>query len=239
MICAANVICHIPDLDGLIKGIDFFLSDRGVFVFEEPYLGSVFKKVSYDQIYDEHIYIFSITSIKKIFEDYGFELFKAEPQITHGGSMRYHIRRKKNNLMEKIVKELIEQEKLEKLDSIESCLQFKQNCEKSRENTLRKLDNFKKKGLRISGYAATSKSTTILNYCNIGTKYIDTIYDTTPEKIGTFSPGMHIPIRDHSEFNKLLPDIAYLFAWNHKEEIMNKEKNFSENGGLWFSHVDL
>ena len=62
--------------------------------FEEPYIGSMFKKVSYDQIYDEHIFIFSATAIKNIFKLYDFELVDVLPQITHGGSMRYVIKRK-------------------------------------------------------------------------------------------------------------------------------------------------
>ena len=161
LICAANVICHIPDLNNLIKSIDTFLSDEGIFVFEEPYLGSMFEKASYDQIYDEHIYIFSVSSIKKLFEDYGFELFLAEPQITHGGSMRYFIRRKSEKHTNSYIGNLIENEKIKKLDNIESCLNFKKNCENSKEKIINKLNSFKKKGLKISGYAATSKSTTI------------------------------------------------------------------------------
>ena len=63
LICAANVISHIPNLNDLVKGIDLLLSERGVFVFEEPYLGSMLKKVSYDQIYDAHLFIFSLDLI--------------------------------------------------------------------------------------------------------------------------------------------------------------------------------
>ena len=66
VICAANVICHIPDLKKIILLVDKLLSSKGVFVFEEPYLASMFSKVSYDQIYDEHIFMFSLISIKKI-----------------------------------------------------------------------------------------------------------------------------------------------------------------------------
>ena len=58
----------------------------------------------------------------------------------------------------------------------------------------------------------------------------------TPEKIGKFSPGSHIPIVDMSHFQKFAPDVAYLFAWNHKDEIFKKEKNYN---GKWFSHVTL
>ena len=60
LICAANVISYIPNLNDLMKGLDILISKKGVFVFEEPYLGSMFKKISYDQIYDAHIYIFSL-----------------------------------------------------------------------------------------------------------------------------------------------------------------------------------
>ena len=94
IICASNVICHIPDLKDLILTIDELLSKKGLFIFEEPYLGSMFKKVSYDQIYDEHIFIFSVNSVKKIFNLYNLELIDILPQTTHGGSMRYVISRK-------------------------------------------------------------------------------------------------------------------------------------------------
>ena len=70
LICASNVICHVPNLNNLIEAVDLLLSKDGVFVFEEPYLGSMFEKVSYDQIYDEHIFMFSATSISKIFSKF-------------------------------------------------------------------------------------------------------------------------------------------------------------------------
>ena len=235
LICASNVICHVPDLNNLIEAVDLLLNKDGIFVFEEPYLGSMFEKVSYDQIYDEHIFIFSASSISKIFAKFNFFLIEAIPQITHGGSMRYVLKRFKNSENENL-KKIFNYENEKNLNKIDSCLKFKKNCELSRENILNKIKTFKDKGKTICGYAATSKSTTILNYCNIGTNYIDFICDTTKEKIGKFSPGKHIPIKDMNYFHKNMSDCIYLFAWNHKEEIFNKEKNFK---GEWFSHVSL
>ncbi len=233
---ASNCICHIPDLNNLIQGVDLLLSKNGTFIFEEPYLGSMIEKTSYDQIYDEHIFMFSISSISKIFKLYDFELVDALPQITHGGSMRYVIKRKNVGDISKNLKNLVDLEKAKKIDSIESCLNFKKNCESSKKSILNKLNKLKSSGKKISGYAATSKSTTILNYCQIDNTMIDYICDTTPEKIGKFSPGMHIPIVDMKHFNENMPDAAYLFAWNHKDEILKKETRFS---GEWFSHVEI
>jgi len=239
IICASNVICHIPDLKELILTVDKLLGKKGLFIFEEPYLGSMFEKISYDQIYDEHIYMFSITAIKKIFKLYNFDIIDAIPQSTHGGSMRYVLSRKGEHSISKNVEKRLNMEKNKKLDKLESCLQFKKNCEESKKKIYDKLIEYKKKGKKICGYAATSKSTTILNYCNIGKDIISFICDTTKDKIGKFSPGTHIPIMPVSYFHNNLPDIAYLFAWNHREEIFEKEKDFMKKGGKWISHVSI
>ena len=236
LICAANVICHVPDLNDLIQAVCLMLNKSGLFVFEEPYLGSMFEKISYDQIYDEHIFIFSVTSISKIFKLFDMELVDVFPQTTHGGSMRYITGRKNIHKISDNVNTLLEKEKLKNLDNISSCNKFKNNCELSKIKTRKSLLKFKDNNYKIAGYAATSKSTTILNYCNINSKIIDYICDTTPEKIGKFSPGTHIPIVDMYHFKKFNPDVAYLFAWNHKDEILKKEKNYK---GKWFSHVAL
>ena len=239
IICASNVICHIPNLKDLILTIDELLSKKGLFIFEEPYLGSMFKKVSYDQIYDEHIFIFSINSVKKIFNLYNFELIDILPQTTHGGSMRYVISRKNEYDINKNVIKGLENENENNLHNLKSCLKFKKDCEISKDKITSKLKKFKNDGKQICGYAATSKSTTILNYCDLDRNIINFICDTTEEKIGKFSPGSHIPIVSISHFHNNLPDIAYLFAWNHKDEIFAKEEKFAKNGGKWISHVSI
>tara|TARA_B100000029_G_C17582522_1_gene960063 strand:- start:1149 stop:2351 length:1203 start_codon:yes stop_codon:yes gene_type:complete len=237
IICAANVICHVPDLVDLIKGIDVLLSRDGIFVFEEPYLGSMLKKISYDQIYDAHVFMFSILSVRKVFQKFDFELIDAHPQITHGGSMRYVVGRKNTKRISPKIESLLREEVNMNMDSLDAYIKFKKKCELSRENFKKKILAYKDQKKRICGYAASAKSSTVLNYSKIGSETIDFIADSTEEKIGKFSPGMHIPIVSIDEFRKQKPDVAILFAWNHKNEILEKEKKFSKEGGIWTSHV--
>ena len=237
VICAANVICHVPDLVDLIKGVDALLSKDGVFIFEEPYLASMLKKTSYDQIYDAHVFMFSVLSVQKIFHQFNFDLIDVHPQITHGGSMRYVVARKGVKSISSKIKLIIKEELSMKMDTIEAYIKFKKQCELSKENFTKKISKYKNDGKKICGYAATAKSSTVLNYCEIGRDIIDFIADSTEEKVGKFSPGMHIPIVSIEEFHNQKPDIAILFAWNHKKEILEKEKNFSKQGGIWLSHV--
>ena len=238
IISAANVICHVPDLNDLIKGVDCLLNREGLFIFEEPYLGSMYEKTSYDQIYDEHIFMFSVSSIQKIFKMFNFDLINVLPQKTHGGSMRYVIGRLGVHKINKNVIKLLKKEKKNNIDSIKGCLNFKKKCEISKKKLQKIINVIKKKGKKIAGYAATSKSTTILNYCGISNKDIDFICDTTPNKINTFTPGTHIPIVTVDYFKKHIPDYTFLFAWNHKREIFKKEKKIL-NKTKWFAHINL
>lgn len=236
-ITAANVICHIPDINEFAESISNTLDDNGVFVFEEPYLGSMIEKNSYDQIYDEHVYIFSALSVQSIFSNFGMELFDLKHQSTHGGSMRYFLCKKGKKIIDKSVENVLLKEKEQNLNKNDVFLKFKQNIEKSKIDLKNLLNQIKKNNKLVAGYAATSKSTTILNYCDIDEGLMPCIFDTTPSKINKFSPGKHIPIKDHKYFQEAKLDYAFLFAWNHYEEIKKKEHEFISKNGKWITHV--
>ena len=90
-IYAANVICHIPDILDVMAAAKILLKTGGFFVFEDPYLGSMLSKGSFDQIYDEHTYIFSLESVREFGAQSGLKLVDCEWLPTHGGSMRYYL----------------------------------------------------------------------------------------------------------------------------------------------------
>ena len=187
--------------------------------------------------YRHIVFIFSALSVSNIFSPYGFELIDLLPQQTHGGSMRYVLARKGKRTISSKVVEILAEEKAAGLHLPETYEQFRNNCELSKNRLVRLLTEEKAAKRRVVGYAATSKSTTILNYCNIGTDLIEFISDTTPIKQGKFSPGMHIPVMPYEAFSANYPDTALLFAWNHLKEITEKEKTFAAQGGRWLTHI--
>lgn len=234
---AANVMCHIPDILDVVKGIRKLLKPTGVVIFEDPYLGDVVAKTSYDQIYDEHVFLFSALSIQHLFGLQGMELIDVQPQKSHGGSMRYVLAHEGAFTVKPSVSELIAQEMTQGLNRLDTFKTFGANVHRSRVNLLSLLKEVKLKGKRVAGYGATSKSTTILNYCGIGPDIIEFISDTTPIKQDKHTPGMHIPVVPYEIFKSNPPDYAVLFAWNHAEEIMAKEKEFMAAGGRWIVYV--
>ena len=236
VIFAANAFCHIPNMNNVLKAIDIILKDDGFLIFEDPYLGDVLNKVSYDQIYDEHIFIFSVISVEKIFQRIGYTLVDVLPLNTHGGSMRYIVKKSSNALKSSNLNYYKNLEIKNNYHKFNTYLNFKYNCEKLKIKFKTKLLELKDRKKKVYGYGATSKSTTILNYCDINQDLISYIIDTSPTKIWKFSPGKHIPILPYDLFKKNFPDVYVLFAWNHSTEIKNKEKEYSKKG-KWITHL--
>jgi methylation protein EvaC len=234
---AANVMCHLSNINSVVEGIQRLLKPTGILVFEEPYLGEVIETTAYDQLYDEHVFLFSAHSVKFLFEQFEMELIDIAPQPTHGGSMRYTVAHKGQHSVTQTVTQQLQKETLLGLCEPSTYKKFKESCEKSRDQLVSLLESIAKRGETVAGYAATSKSTTVLNYCGIGSSLVSYICDTTPIKHSRLSPGMHIPVRPDHEFHDDYPDYALLFAYNHKNEIFQKEKAFSKQGGRWILYV--
>lgn len=234
---AANVMCHIPYLHSVVEGIKILVKPDGIVAFEDPYLGDVIQKTSYDQLYDAHVFLFSVSAINCLFGQHDMEVIEVEPQKTHGGSMRYIIAHKGARPVGSSVREQLRLEEELGLGQASTYEEFRKRCEKSRGDLRQLLTRLKQEGKRVVGYAASAKSTTVCNYCQITPELLDSICDTTPIKQGRQSPGMHIPVVPYEQFSVSFPDYALLFGWNHYEEIMAKEESFRRAGGKWILHV--
>ncbi|PIN90854.1 hypothetical protein COU60_00735 [Candidatus Pacearchaeota archaeon CG10_big_fil_rev_8_21_14_0_10_34_76] len=232
-----NVFLNIIDINDFLEGITEILEEDGVFITEDPYLMDILEKTSYDQIYDEHIWYFSLTSLSNILRKHNLEIFDAEKQWTHGGSMRVFISRVGKYRKTERLFSYLEEERNRGIESLQTYLDFARNVEKSKLELQNLVKSLKSQGKKIVGYAAASKGTIVLNYCNIGTETIDYISDSTPFKQGTYSPGKHIPIVSPEVFHEdKTVDYALLSAWNHADEIMQKEQDFVNRGGRFIVH---
>lgn len=237
VISAANVMCHIPNIREMADAISLLLKPGGVLLFEDPYLGDVVQKSSYDQIYDEHVFLFSAMSVTEIFKPVGLQLIDVEFLATHGGSMRYTLGRPGQRPVEDSVPATIAREQAQGLHRTETYLELASRVQQSAFDLHELLTDLRVKGRSVAAYGATSKSTTVYNYAKITSDLIEYICDNTPTKIGKLSPGVHIPIVPETAFAENAPDVAFLGAWNHETEIRASNQWFEKGDGRWVSHV--
>lgn len=238
IITGTNVMCHIPYIHSVFEGVEELLKPSGVLVFEDPYIGDIVNRVSYDQIYDEHAFYFSAYSVSYLAKMHGLELVDVYHQDVHGGSMRYVIAPINQREVTERTKELIRKEEEMGLHMLSTYIRLAERIDENRKDLVNLLKRLKEEGKRVVGYGATSKSTTVTNYCQITPDLVEFISDTTPIKQNKMSPGMHIPVRSYEEYKKNYPDYALLFAWNHGKEIIEKEEDFRAHGGKFIQYVD-
>ncbi len=237
LIYSANCICHIQDLDDCFSAVANLLSDDGVFVFEDPSLLRMLERGSYDQIYDEHAHVFSVIALDNILRRNGMKVFRVDNLSVHGGSNRIYATHIDNGEVEDSVKNNINEEMVFGVDEFETYQIFAERIEKSKKDLVELLNKLKNEGKKVISIGATSKSTTVFNYCGIGSDLIECITDTTPDKQGTLAPGSYIPVVDRDTVDLNEYDYAFLGAWNFKDLIANKERDFVENGGKFITHV--
>ncbi len=237
LIYSANCICHIQDLDDCFSAVANLLSEDGVFVFEDPSLLRMLERGSYDQIYDEHAHVFSVTALDNILKKNGLTLFDVDNLSVHGGSNRIYASKSSDVVVKDSVTRNLMEEKQFGVDKFETYKIFAERIEKSKKDLVNLLTKLKDEGKKVISIGATSKSTTVFNYCGIGSDLIELITDTTPDKQGTLAPGSLIPVVDRDNVRLKEYDYAFLGAWNFKDLIANKEREFVENGGKFITHV--
>ena len=240
LIYSANTISHIQNLNEVFQSINVILSENGVLIIEDPSLLECLKKNTYDQFYNEHIYVFSTIGIENILKKHDFEIFHIQNLSIHGGSNRYFIKKKSNkikiNLSVKINKKKEIKFGIHKLSTYKL---FAKRVEKSKKILKKIFQQINLKDQKIIGYGVTAKSTTILNYCKIGGNLIQYFLDTTKDKQNKYTPGTKIPIYKYSGSIKKDIKFAFLGAWNFKDEIFKKEKKFIKRGGKFIIHTPL
>ncbi|GAB3837219.1 hypothetical protein GCM10029963_01940 [Micromonospora andamanensis] len=168
---------------------------------------------------------------------FGFELVDVRRLPVHGGEVRYTLARAGARTPSAAVAALVASEDARGLAELSTLHAFAAEVDRISRDLVLQLEKLRDSGLRVAGYGATAKSATVTNYAGIGPDLVPCVFDTTPAKQGRLMPGSHIPVRPAEEFAEYGADRLLLFAWNHAEEIIAKEKDFARGGGRWLLYV--
>ncbi len=228
-----NVLAHTPDINGFVAGVPEVLADDGVATFEFPHIMRLIDQNQFDTIYHEHWSYLSLGTVREIFSTHGLTVFDVEELWTHGGSLRVFAKhtRDQSKPVSSNVGDLIAREDGFGLRNLATYEGFGERVKATKRKLLTTLVDIKDEGKSIVIYGAAGKGNTLLNYCGIGTDFIDYACDMNPYKHGRVTPGTHIPIFPPEKIAETKPDYVLLLPWNIKEELMNQLSYIADWGG--------
>lgn len=231
LIIGNNVLAQVPDINDFVAGMAHLLSPQGAITLEFPHLARLVDENQFDTIYHEHFSYFSLVTVDRMARRHGLKVFDVEQIATHGGSLRVYLgHADAARTVSARVTDLISDERACGYEQIETYRNFASRVHLTKRQLLKFLIECKEKGATICGYGAPGKGNTLLNYCGIGTDFLDFTVDRNPYKHGRYTPGMHIPILPVSVIDEKKPDYLLILPWNLKTEIIQQMRHVAEWG---------
>jgi len=228
-----NVLAHVPDINDFVSGLKILLKPTGVVTMEFPHLLRLMEYNQFDTIYHEHYSYLSFLAVNRIFQTHGLKIFDVEELDTHGGSLRIYAAHDDDTSKptDKRVELMLDKELNSGLDRRETYTTFAEIVRRTKRRILQLLVTIKDQGKTIVAYGAPAKGNTLLNYCGVGTDFIDYTVDRSPHKQGLYLPGTRIPIYHPDTIRETRPDFLLILPWNLREEIMAQMRHIRGWGG--------
>lgn len=227
IICGNNVLNHIENLKEAMLAIKSGLKSDGYFIVEVPSLKDTIEKYLFDMIFHEHVSTFSIKSIDYLLKKYGLYITKVENIPYHGGSLRVYAQPMAAKYSKQVLKYIAREEK-SKLFTTDTYKNFMAKIIKDKNEVLARLYSLKKNGKKIAAVGAGARSNTLLNFYRLDATVIDFVTDASAHKIGKFTPGSNIPIRDDNSLNSENIDVALITAWNIGKYLTDKIRKIND-----------
>jgi hypothetical protein len=220
LITAANVFAHFGGIHAGVDGIVELLAPSGVFVSESHYLLDLVQTLQYDTIYHEHLRHYSLVSLTRLLEAHDLEVFHVKRIPSHGGSIRVYAARKGIQEIRPSVAERLADEERSGLSNGAALRDFRDRVVRSKLDLHRLLAPIKRRGERIYGIGAPSRSSTLINYTGLDDGILDAVMEvSSSHKLNKYIPGTRIPVLDESKLFADQPEFALLLSWHIAEEL--------------------
>jgi hypothetical protein len=225
LIIANNVMAHVPDLFDFVKGLSILCGDNTKISIENPSLSNILFEMQFDTIYHEHYSYLSAKSVSEVSMKNNLNLARVEKLSIHGGSNRYWLEKKRENLgINLSVQNAISAEVESGLFQEGEWLNYSIKVSKILNDFKDWLTTEIKETRNVYGYGAAAKASTLINAANIAPNLITAIADASYEKQGLFMPFHGINIISPKELSNSKPTDIIIFPWNLKNEITNSLK---------------
>jgi len=229
VIHASGVLFHLENLHDVFQGIKLFLADDGILVAEFIYLPKMIENLAYDQIYHEHLMYYTLFSLQKLLKKFDLEIFDCNLYPIHGGTCVAYISHRNSKQKTKRFTFYWNEEVNKGFCGSQPLQKFAEEVRKSSFQLRRLIEDKVNSGSKIYAIGAPVKGSTLINFASLNEILIPFAIETNRLKFETFLPGTKIRVIEEGSIGH--PDVYLLLAWNFKDEIISKFKDFFSSGG--------
>jgi SAM-dependent methyltransferase len=222
LVIGRHCMAHNEWPQEMVRGAAAVLPEGGHLVIENAYVMNTLENGEFDQVYHEHMYYFSISSLEKMLAAEGFTVVDATVSLIHGGSIIVVARRGEGRPADSIAGYRSREDLFLNAGTFE---RFRARANEIREHLDALVNDLCSKGNSVYSYGATAKGNTQLNFAGLTHEQIPYCVDNTPIKHGRFLPGSGIEVIDEQDALADPPDYFLLTAWNYKDEIISKVRS--------------
>jgi len=228
-----------PFISDIVKVLD----DNGVWVVQMSYTPLMLKQLAFDNICHEHVYYYSLNSIKNLFAQHGLKVVDCSLNDVNGGSFRVYVQKDiaeissfgtspLRDVCNFRVQSILDYENNHfDISKPEVWEEFMTNIESLKKQTVDFIKQAKAEGKVICGYGASTKGNTLLQWFELDHTMIDAIAERSPYKFGLKTIGTNIPILSEEEVRAMKPDYMLVLPWHFISEFITREDEFLSNGG--------
>ena len=231
LILGNNVFAHAPAINDFVAGLKILLKPGGRVILEFPYALDLIEKTEFDTIYHEHVFYFTLSALRPVFQRHGLVIHHVEKLPIHGGSLRLFATHSDGGAPDETVDAFIREENRRGVNTDEYYLGFSESVMGLKTDLNRLLKGLKAEGKSIAAYGASAKGSTLLNYFGLGTECLDFVVDRSSYKQGRLTPGTHLPILAPEQLLERQPDYTLLLTWNFADEILGQQSEYRRRGG--------
>ena len=223
------VFNHVDDPRRFVDAIDYLLSDDGVWVMQVQDLAQTIKATAYDSICHEHVTFDSLKTFEALLVGFDLEVAAVETRAINGGSLRVYVRRK--DAVSPWTASVVEARQAEAWVDREALARFAARVARHKDQLVGSIDFALSQGSTIDLYAASTKSSTLLQHCGIGTERIRCAVERTPEKWWLVTSGTRIPILSEETWREDPAPLLLIGAWQFAKFFQQREAAYLANGG--------
>jgi SAM-dependent methyltransferase len=233
VVTANYMYANIDDLLTFTRNVAELLAEDGVFVVQTGYHPEQMKLKMFDYIYHEHFSYFTLKVLRYLFVRCGLELIDAQKTPAKGGSIRTvaQLAGGRRPVSERVA-EIIREEEVAEMEKKETYFEYSKAIDSVKNEISDLLHKLKAEGKRMVGYGASHSTTTLTYHFGLA-PFMEYLVDDNPIKNGLYSPGYHLPVFPSQKLYQDKPDYVIVLAWQYREPIIAKNKQFSEQGGTF------